>query len=49
LVFTLEQGPATEGELDGPGAARDLLAHFLCIVSGDVIDFRPVPFPARDG
>lgn len=31
LVSTLEQGLAAEGELDGPGAARDLLAHFLCI------------------
>jgi predicted transposase YbfD/YdcC len=31
LVSTLEQGLATEDELDGPGAARDLLAHFLCI------------------
>jgi hypothetical protein len=31
LVSTLEQGLAAEGESDGPGAARDLLAHFLCI------------------
>jgi predicted transposase YbfD/YdcC len=31
LVSMLEQGLAAEGELDGPGAARDLLAHFLCI------------------
>jgi predicted transposase YbfD/YdcC len=39
LVSTLEQGLATEGELDGSEAARDLLAHFLCIP-----DHRQVPW-----
>lgn len=31
LVSTLEQGLVAEDGLDGPDAARDLLAHFLCI------------------
>ncbi|MGW3827764.1 transposase [Streptomyces sp. NPDC005071] len=45
MSYTLEQGLAAESELDGPGAARDLLAHFLCIPDSRQVAWVEHPLP----